>query len=327
MNCNNILISVIMPVFNVEKYIEKCIESVLNQTYTNFELIIINDGSTDKSVQVIQKFSDARIILIDKINTGVSDSRNRGIDVAKGNLVCFVDSDDFIDKNYFENIIFNSQNDIDLLVYNYYIDTLDNQEVFLSQKQVELIDYAKSNPESILPNIGYLWNKVYKLQLIKENKIVFKNDILIYEDIIFNTEYLAVISTIKNCSMFFYHYVSRPRTSLVKSYNEDGLYYILEMNKALGLFLNKINMEVNNINSILSKNTMLGIKHYINSIFAYKKGSSQRQFAKLQEITRNNYIIDKLKNLQCESTSDKVYKYNLINSNVFFLFLICKIIK
>jgi glycosyltransferase involved in cell wall biosynthesis len=316
-----------MPVFNVEKYIEKCIESVLNQTYTNFELIIINDGSTDKSVQVIQKFNDARIILIDKINTGVSDSRNRGIDVAKGSLVCFVDSDDFIDENYFEDIIFNFQNDVDLLVYNYYIDNLDNQEVFLSQKQIKLIDYDKSNPESVLPNLGYLWNKVYKLQLIKKNKIVFKKNISIYEDIIFNTEYLAVISTIKNCRMFFYHYVSRPRTSLVKSYNEDGLYYILEMNKALGLFLNKINMEVNNKNSLLSSNMMLGIKHYINSLFVYKKGSSQKQFKKLQEITGDSYIIDKLKNLHCESTSDKVYKYNLINSNVFLLFLICKIIK
>ena len=324
---NNILISVIVPVFNVEKYIKKCIESILNQTYTNFELIIVNDGSFDNSLSIIKKINDVRIILIDKKNTGVSDSRNRGIDVAKGNLVCFVDSDDFIDENYFENIIFNSQNDIDLLVYNYYIDALDNKEVFLSQKQVELIDYAKSNPDSILPNIGYLWNKVYKLQLIKEKKIVFKNDISIYEDIIFNTEYLTVASSIKNCSLFFYHYVSRPRTSLVKSYKEDGLYYILEMNKALGLFLNKINIEENKINNILSNNMMMGIKHYINSLFAYKKSSSQKQYTKLKEITRDNYIIDKLKNLQCESTSDKVYKYNLINSNVFFLFLICKIIK
>ena len=322
-----ILISVIIPVYNVEKYIEKCIESVLNQTYTNFELIIINDGSTDKSVQVIQKFNDARIILIDKINTGVSDSRNRGIAIAKGSLVCFVDSDDFIDKNYFENIIFNFQNDIDLLVYNYKIDTLDKQDVFLGQKQIELLNFDKSNPESILPNLGYLWNKVYKLRLIKEHKLMFKKDIEIYEDVIFNTEYLTAALSFKNCNSAFYHYINRPRMSLVKSYNENGLFYIIEMNRALELYMTNINMGSKNIKNILSINMMLGIKHYINSLFAYRKGFCCKRYTKLKEITRDKYIVEKMKDFKCVSISDKVYKFNLINSNILVLYLICKIIK
>jgi hypothetical protein len=242
-------------------------------------------------------------------------------------LVCFVDADDFLDKDYFENIIINFQSDVDLLVYNYKIDTLDKQEGFLGQKQIELLNFDKFNPESILPNLGYLWNKVYKLRLIKEHKLMFKKDIEIYEDFIFNTEYLAFASSIKNCNSSFYHYINRPRKSLVKCYNKDGLFYIIEMNKALGLFLKRINMERKDIKKILSLNMMMGIKHFINSLFSYQKEISRNQFAELTRITRDKYIVEKIKDFKCVTISDKVYKFNIIRSNAILLYLIFKIIK
>lgn len=101
------LISVIVPVFNAEKQIERCIKSIQNQTYTNIEIIIINDGSTDKSIDIINKciHDDNRVKVFDIVNQGVSAARNLGIKVASGEYFCFIDADDYVDECLIEKII------------------------------------------------------------------------------------------------------------------------------------------------------------------------------------------------------------------------------
>lgn len=103
----NELVSVIVPVFNSEKYIERCLKSIVNQTYENLEIIIINDGSTDASLSICEKWKDldTRICLINKENTGVSDSRNRGIEASKGKYITFIDCDDFIEADMIEKLL------------------------------------------------------------------------------------------------------------------------------------------------------------------------------------------------------------------------------
>ena len=98
-------ISVIVPVYNVENYVEKCIHSILEQTFSNFELIIVNDGSTDDSLERVKRFRDKRIVLIDQMNQGLSGARNTGLKVSKGKYVTFIDSDDWISKNYLKEMI------------------------------------------------------------------------------------------------------------------------------------------------------------------------------------------------------------------------------
>ncbi len=101
---NKPLISVIVPIYNVQDYVERCVDSIINQTYTNTEIILINDGSTDKSLERIKKYSD-RCIIIDKKNGGLSSARNAGIEKATGKYIVFIDSDDYIEKNAFEILI------------------------------------------------------------------------------------------------------------------------------------------------------------------------------------------------------------------------------
>ena len=98
------LISVVVPVYNVEKYIDRCLNSIINQTYRKLEIIIVNDGSTDNSRKIIDKFSkmDSRIIVIDKNNGGLSEARNVGINAATGDYITFIDSDDFVSYDYIE---------------------------------------------------------------------------------------------------------------------------------------------------------------------------------------------------------------------------------
>lgn len=101
-----IKISVIVPIYNVEQYLSQCLDSIINQTYTNLEIILINDGSTDNSEKICNQYKllDPRIIVIHKTNGGLSDARNTGIKIATGDYISFVDADDFIDKNMYKLI-------------------------------------------------------------------------------------------------------------------------------------------------------------------------------------------------------------------------------
>lgn len=102
----NIKISVIVPVYNVEKYIRQCLESIINQTYKNLEIIIVNDGTRDNSMKIVEEYlSDERIRVINKENGGISSARNRGIEEATGEYVSFVDSDDWLEIDLYERIV------------------------------------------------------------------------------------------------------------------------------------------------------------------------------------------------------------------------------
>ena len=123
----NNLVSVIIPVFNAETYLERCIKSVVNQTYKNLEIILINDGSIDRSKEICESWKkrDSRIFIINKKNTGVSDSRNQGIKEANGKFITFVDSDDYLEINmieYLSKSIEEDKSDIAICGFNYFND-------------------------------------------------------------------------------------------------------------------------------------------------------------------------------------------------------------
>lgn len=114
------MISVIIPIYNAEKYLREAIQSVLNQTYSNFEIIAVNDGSKDHSLEILQQFTDRRIRIIDKKNTGVSDTRNTAIKVANGEFVCFLDADDYFSPYYLQRMYETAAaNCADMVVCNY----------------------------------------------------------------------------------------------------------------------------------------------------------------------------------------------------------------
>lgn len=179
-------ISVIIPIYNCEKYLERLINSILNQSYTSFELILINDGSKDNSGEIIKTYQDKRIKILDKENTGVSDSRNKGLEIATGELICFLDSDDYVSPNYFETIIsyFEKYPKIELLNFGFYSETENDK---LERINYDLISYKEKyyeNKEEIKKDFVELWdntmlyniwNKVFLNRIIKENSIEFSS--------------------------------------------------------------------------------------------------------------------------------------------------------
>jgi len=120
---NNPKVSIIVPIYNVEKYLKECIESLLNQTLMQIEIICVNDGSTDRSLQIAQEYSqkDNRLIIIDKQNYGYGHTMNRGLEIAKGEYIGIVESDDFVKENMFE-ILYNlaKKHDVDVVKSNFY---------------------------------------------------------------------------------------------------------------------------------------------------------------------------------------------------------------
>ncbi len=199
-----IKVSIIVPVYNSDKYLKKCLDSIQNQTYKNYEAIIINDGSTDNSSKIIQEYiNDERFKIINQNNHGIGYSRNLGIKKAQGDYICFVDSDDYIELNFLETMLAKIENDnLDIVVCDYIENHSDN-----FQKTIKVCEFQNTTIDDspdLLININKApWNKIYKKEIISNIKFPEK---LKYEDTQFICEALKDAKIGKN-NEFLYHYV------------------------------------------------------------------------------------------------------------------------
>lgn len=195
---DNKLISVIIPVYNTEKYLDRCVKSVAEQTYKNLEIILVNDGSSDNSPAICDEWAkkDSRIKVVHKQNGGVSSARNAGLDISTGEYIQFVDSDDYLEENFCKNIMSEYSSDVDLVVSGFSI--IDDYGTKKTTKVEENIEIQILKSPSIF--MKYLYNgyndmpvnKVYKRNLITKG---FLNGVPLGEDRIFNLDYL---SNVKN---------------------------------------------------------------------------------------------------------------------------------
>lgn len=214
MNVNSPKVSIIVPVYNVEKYLHRCVDSILLQTFTDFELLLIDDGSTDKSVDICDKYAlkDRRIRVFHKKNGGVSSARNLGIKKSSGVYILFVDSDDYLSPSHLNNYIkYIGNYEIVYQGYCVFMEYSHNSEhVFtISEKSANTKDCMIDVLSDLLEvgNIfGYTWSKMFHAEIINKNNILFKEDISIREDEIFTFEYCRYIKSIKVLQSTTYHY-------------------------------------------------------------------------------------------------------------------------
>ena len=210
---NNPKISIIVPVYNAERYIEQCIYSVLNQTFNDYELILIDDGSKDGSLGLCEKLreADSRIIIYSQKNKGVSTARNKGIELAQGDWISFLDSDDYFSQDYLSesyNSIVNS--DIDFLIQGFTRfnenGTLENNIRVESDDIVSAKDYYQIFEIQKFTNKGNPFSKLFKTDIIKNNNITFPIDLTLGEDLCFNLLYLSCSSKVKFEKKYNYYY-------------------------------------------------------------------------------------------------------------------------
>ena len=217
-------ISIIVPVYNAEKYLGECLDSIVKQTYENIEVIIVDDGSTDGSADICKKYTDdGRVAYYYQKHAGVSIARNTGLDYATGKYICFVDADDWLELDAMECL---QKEDADIVIYNFYRGETKHQEPLtdgqyskteLYSKMVSYID-GNGNIAYIFHNI---WMRLFKRQLLEENHIRFDFNFNNGEDLLFTFEATLKANTISvRCSEYLYHY-RQVKNSLTSAYITD----------------------------------------------------------------------------------------------------------
>ena len=208
------LISVIIPVYNVESYLEKCLDSIINQTYKNLQIILIDDGSTDNCKAICGKYQklDRRIIVIHQENQGLSNARNKGLDIAKGSLIAFVDSDDFLEPTMYEELYNNMrENDSDIAICNFYRIDKHGAKTTLHFRETEFVSTNKTKFSNIQNEYGsltvYAWNKLYKRKIFDNIRYP---DGKVYEDSFILCDILAKATKVSYLLKPLYNYVYRP---------------------------------------------------------------------------------------------------------------------
>lgn len=229
--CNNIELSIIIPIYNVEKHLESCIESLLNKSQykNNFEVLLIDDGSTDGSSVICDKLKKKyrQIKAFHKENGGAADSRNFGLEKAKGKFITFIDSDDIVNKEYISSIFYLIDKGYDLVIFGHQIDYLENKYNKIHEIKITDEVYVANVKETlrILEKKGsfnLLWNKIYRRQLLESpSKIRFLKNSEPGEDLIFNCSYFKRIDTCLLSPNILYHWIRRGEDTLANKFQKD----------------------------------------------------------------------------------------------------------
>lgn len=283
------LVSIIVPMYNSEKYIVRCIDSLLEQSYENIEIIVVDDGSSDNGVDIIKKYSDNRINIYQKKNEGVSATRNFGIEKSNGDFLLFVDSDDYVSKDIVE-IMLDKVNNINSMVL------CDNDEIWgkriekrilFNDENIELnkIDTLRAIASG---KAGLVCSKLVSNRVIKENNIMFDKNLKVGEDQLFFLKVAQYTKEFKyvNKSLYFYDRTNENSATIKYqnrlynnfSYLQEEIIKIFNNNKLnsnedIELLNNKqitivwtcINNEVNGIRKLGIKNTINNIVNILNS--------------------------------------------------------------
>lgn len=226
-------LSVIIPVYNVEKYLKRCLDSVINQTLKDIEILCINDGSTDDSSSILEEYKkkDYRIVIINQKNKGVAVARNVGIEIAQGEYLAFVDPDDWINSEFFE-CLYNSakENDCDIAVGNIMrVPNKGKATPFLQYENTQIYEDTNSKFETCdIPKMCYVWNRIYKREQILKYNIRFIEG-KVYEDIMFSHKalfYLDKLITVPDANYYYFRHSNSivAKTHKNKKFINDAKY-------------------------------------------------------------------------------------------------------
>lgn len=339
---NNVRVSIIVPVYNVEKYIERCLKSLVNQTLKDIEIIIVNDDTPDNSMNLCQEYAkkDNRIKIFNKKNEGLGLTRNYGINQASGEFIAFVDSDDFVEKNFYEKMYESAiRNNSDIVFAEYKIYTYNNEikytnagkipfnnecvkpkEVLYSMLNIKTDEYNNSN-------MGMsVWRAIYKKKIIEKNDIVFVSEReYISEDICFNFDILENSNLVSFAKGTYYYYCYNS-VSLSHSYRKD------RMEKTKNL-IHKLIEKAKISNEYEKMKTGLNdlFVSYVHGIIKQEVNNKQLNFK--QKKNNINKILDDIELREALNNKNKKnFKNNIFDACmrkkfIFLIFILCKIKK
>lgn len=287
-------VSVIVPVYNVERSISRCLNSLQTQTFSNIEIILIDDGSTDKSGAICEHFAatDSRIIVIHQSNSGVSEARNNGIEIAKSEYILFVDSDDYVDDRYVETMF---QNKSDLTLCGMQKEDEKGRKIsevkyvnklFLKQEEIDYVDFISQR------GIYSPYCKLFRRSIICDNTIKFPQNISWGEDGMFLGDYLQHTKSIRFIDYNGYHYI---RYSECGSLSTKVRKNIIEMIVASRLYLRDSLLNVatigqEQIKDEIDSNICLNCASFLEILLTSTELSDNEKIELLNIFIQNEYV-------------------------------------
>lgn len=221
--------SIIIPVYNAENTIKRCLDSILNKTFKDYEIIIINDGSCDNSLSICNEYlsSNNNITVIDKENGGASSARNAGIDVAKGEYILFIDSDDYVEDNFFDVLVGNETKDGLSVFTNYAINNKRSRKREIKDMDDDFSLFEKSRYLIESRTINGPMDKVFDRHLINKMSLRYNEEVPVAEDFLFGVKYLMNCSNIKisNIGIYMCDQTNQNSLSRGKKKNLINIYY------------------------------------------------------------------------------------------------------
>lgn len=290
------VVDIIVPFYNNEKYIEECIKSIVKQKYDKINIILIDDGSTDKSANiakdVLSEYSRNYKFIQNRVTRGVSYSRNLGLRMVTGDLVTFVDADDVLKDNHILNLVntMSVSDDIFLGVTNF----SRNKEILHKDVNGNYIVYDEKNTWRNIFGLGkiqgYLWNKIFKSSIIRKANLNFKNNLSICEDLVFVTEYLKSLKVFEKkvkCSFYTgstYYYRINENSVLEQRVNEESI--LKKGNNELLAYTTIENLCVDNV---YFKKYLIRKKRWVENNLEYSLGGRTKLLNNFHE-QGNSYL-------------------------------------
>lgn len=328
MNMKHPLISIIVPVYNVEKYLDRCIHSLIIQTLKDIELIIVDDGSTDNCPQMCDEYGqkDSRIKVIHKNNEGLGLARNSGLDIASGQYVAFIDSDDFVDNRMFEKLLSSAEkNNADVVYcgYNTYGTSVESCKKYVSTEQIiqgqnncllflkEMIGHDPDDATKYVRMLYSVWKSIYKKDVIDKYKIRFCSERqFISEDVIFHIDFLQHVNVINIIPDALYYYCLN-LSSLTKKYKpgrfERDINFCKEVERKMEL-IPHIKSYKNHINALVLEKVQGTLS------FEISNNSFLTALSAIRSICSSEYLLNAIKEYPTQSLPLK---------NKIFLWCIC----
>ncbi|NQX44620.1 glycosyltransferase family 2 protein [Paenibacillus tritici] len=274
---NNHKTTIIVPVFNGEAYIETCLECLINQSYNNLEIIVVDDGSTDNTKKYIELYmeKDSRVLLVEQKNQGVSSARNKGLSYCTGEYVCFVDCDDTIDRDYCKIMIGYMNENIDAVVCGVRVS-------YNGEFTEDSPYYSTVSGEAACLNIleqrnvsGFIWNKLFRTSVFQLREICFPEG-LIYEDLLVCYEYFRSVHSVQYIAEALYHYKRRSGSLCTNYDNPRRMSDLIEIIKIMEekTLKNQMNLKAFIFflhNSLLRLNNYFIRSNYIGNDILFKK--------------------------------------------------------
>ena len=311
-------VSVIVPIYNAEKHLDKCLRSLLQQEHTNMEVILVNDGSKDDSLSICRRYAseDARIQVIDKQNEGVAIARNTGIEAATGDYIAFIDPDDWIETAMYRRLLESAKRyDAPICLCNFYRDTKRRsqpkrfdfeEEILVGDEIIEKLVNGMIGMSDLLPKYDYVmgsvWRGIYKRAFIEQHDLRFVPKLTIMEDLVFIVQALLKCDKVAIDHGIWYHYVQHASSTL-HSYNEKMWSDQLVVYELLEESIREANLEEQMRNRLDYRYLGMIFSAIKNETFVRSEGDFKETLVRMMDIFKDDTlktVLERVKPIQVE---------------------------